>query len=185
MRKIFVDCGANLGIVLKRFMHELPDHDFYAFEPNATLLPSVTANVERARHAGPGRGLPQCGVDRGRHDRPLPRPPRESSTVMPGKRVPPVYDQQIDYSSPVAVPAVDFSTWLRRTATPEDHVVVKMDIESAEYPVLRKLLADGTIELVSVLYVEWHHDRFPAMSQAEHDEVAAAVCARVDVRHWD
>ncbi|MFJ5078714.1 FkbM family methyltransferase [Streptomyces sp. NPDC088553] len=184
MRKIFVDCGANLGIVLKRFMHELPDHDFYAFEPNPTLLPSITANVEQAQHAGLVEVSPSAvWTEDGTIDLFLGH--HESSTVMPDKRVPPMYDQQIDYSSPVAVPAVDFSAWLRRTATPGDHVVVKMDIEGAEYPVLRKLLADGTIGLVSVLYVEWHHDRFPAMSQAEHDEVAAAVSARVDVRHWD
>ncbi|WAE69119.1 FkbM family methyltransferase [Streptomyces cavourensis] len=184
MRKIFVDCGTNLGIVLKRFMHELPDHDFYAFEPNPTLLPSIMANVEQAQHSGLVEVTPSAvWTEDGTIDLFLGH--HESSTVMPGKRVPPVYDQQIDYSSPVAVPAVDFSAWLRRTATSEDHVVVKMDIEGAEYPVLRKLLADGTIDLVSVLYVEWHHDRFPAMSQAEHDEVAAAVSARVDVRHWD
>ncbi|MFJ2786162.1 MULTISPECIES: FkbM family methyltransferase [unclassified Streptomyces] len=184
MRKIFVDCGANLGIVLKSFMHELPDHDFYAFEPNPSLLPSIHANVEQARHTGLVEVSPiAVWTEDGTIDLFLGH--HESSTVMPGKRVPPMYDQQIDYGSPVAVPAVDFSAWLRRTATPEDHVVVKMDIEGAEYPVLRKLLADGTIDLVSVLYVEWHHDRFPAMNQAEHDQVAAAVSARVDVRHWD
>ena len=94
---------------------------------------------------------------------------------MPGKRVPPVYDQQIDYSSPVPVPAVDFSAWLRRTVSPGDRVVVKMDIEGAEYPVLAKLVDEGTINLISVLYIEWHYDRFPAMSRAEHDKVAAAV----------
>ncbi|MFD7494161.1 FkbM family methyltransferase [Streptomyces sp. NPDC059832] len=184
MRKIFVDCGTNLGIVLKRFMHELPDHDFYAFEPNASLLPSIRANIQQVRHAGLVEvSASAVWTEDGMIDLFLGH--HESSTVMPGKRVPPVYDQQIDYSSPVAVSAVDFSAWLRRTVTPEDHVVVKMDIEGAEYPVLRKLLADGTIDLVSVLYVEWHHDRFPAMNLAEHDEVAAAVSARVDVRHWD
>ncbi|MDI9887101.1 hypothetical protein QMZ92_22695 [Streptomyces sp. HNM0645] len=35
---------------------------------------------------------------------------QESSTVMSGKRVPPMYDQQIDYSAPVPVPATDFSS---------------------------------------------------------------------------
>ncbi|MET8379950.1 FkbM family methyltransferase [Streptomyces microflavus] len=184
MRKIFVDCGANLGIVLRRFMHELPDHDFYAFEPNVSLLPSIHANLQQADHTGLAEVSPSAvWTEDGTIDLFLGH--HESSTVMPGKRVPPMYDQQIDYNSPIPVPAVDFSAWLRRTVAPEDHVVVKMDIEGAEYPVLRKLLADGTIDLVSVLYVEWHHDRFPAMSRVEHEQVAAAVSARVDVRHWD
>ncbi|WP_030906009.1 FkbM family methyltransferase [Streptomyces sp. NRRL F-5126] len=184
MRKIFVDCGTNLGNVLKQFMHELPDHDFYAFEPNESLLPSIRENIERARHPG------QVEVSHSAvwtHDGTIDLflGHHESSTVMAGKRVPPVYDQQIDYSSPVRVLATDFSAWLRRTVAPDDHVVVKMDIEGAEYPVLSKLLADETIDLVSVLYIEWHYDRFPAMSRAEHDQIVAAVSAHVDVRDWD
>ncbi|WP_251052289.1 MULTISPECIES: FkbM family methyltransferase [unclassified Streptomyces] len=60
-----------------------------------------------------------------------------------------------------------------------------MDIEGAEYPVLTKLVADGTIDLISVLYIEWHYDRFPAMSRTDHDQLVAAVSAFVDVRDWD
>ncbi|WP_411574217.1 FkbM family methyltransferase [Streptomyces fradiae] len=184
MRKIFVDCGANLGTVLRGFMRELPDHDFYAFEPNASLLPSIHANVDQARHAGLAE-VSSSAVWTADGTVDLFLGHHESSTVMPGKQVPPVYDQQIDYSMPIPVPAVDFSAWLRRTVTPADHVVVKMDIEGAEYPVLAKLLAEGTVDLISVLYIEWHHDRFPAMNPAEHDRIVAAVSARVDVRHWD
>ncbi|MFE7837352.1 FkbM family methyltransferase [Streptomyces sp. NPDC057474] len=184
MRKVFVDCGTNLGIVLNRFIHELPDHDFYAFEPNENLMPSIRRQVEQAAHS-PRVEISHSAV--WTHDGTIDLflGHHESSTVMPGKRVPPMYDQQIDYSAPVSVPATDFSSWLRRTVTADDHVVVKMDIEGAEYPVLTKLLADGTINLVSVLYIEWHFDRFPAMSRADHDQVANAVSACVDVRDWD
>ncbi|QNT92372.1 Methyltransferase FkbM domain protein [Streptomyces griseofuscus] len=184
MRKVFVDCGANLGIVLNRFIHELPDHDFYAFEPNKDLHPSIHQQVAQAFYS-PRVKISQSAV--WTHDGTIDLflGHHESSTVMPGKRVPPVYDRQIDYSSPVPVPATDFSSWLRRTVTADDHVVVKMDIEGAEYPVLSKLLADGTINLVSVLYIEWHYDRFPAMSRADHDQVANAVSACVEVREWD
>lgn len=184
MRKVFVDCGTNLGVVLNRFINELPDHDFYAFEPNKELMPSIHQQVERADRSPRVEISPSAvwthdgtiDLFLGHH---------ESSTVMPGKRVPPMYDQQIDYSSPVSVQATDFSAWLRRTVAPDDHVVVKMDIEGAEYPVLTKLVADGTINLISVLYIEWHYDRFPAMSRADHDQLVAAVSDFVDVRDWD
>ncbi|WP_405999417.1 FkbM family methyltransferase [Streptomyces sp. NBC_00829] len=184
MRKVFIDCGTNLGIVLNRFIDELPDHDFYAFEPNKDLHPSIRREVARAAHS------PHVEISRSAvwtHDGTIDLflGHHESSTVMPGKRVPPMYDQQIDYSAPVAVPATDFSAWIRRTVTPHDHVVVKMDIEGAEYPVLNKLLADGTLSLISVLYIEWHYDRFPAMKQADHDQLVGAVSACVDVRDWD
>ncbi|MDQ1015788.1 FkbM family methyltransferase [Streptomyces afghaniensis] len=184
MRKVFIDCGTNLGIVLSRFIHELPDHDFYAFEPNKDLLPSIRQQVEQAPHS-PHVEISHSAV--WTHDGTIDLflGHHESSTVLPGKRVPPMYDQQIDYSSPIPVPATDFSSWLRRTVTADDHVVVKMDIEGAEYPVLTKLLADETINLISVLYIEWHYDRFPSMSRTDHDQVANAVSACVDVRDWD
>lgn len=184
MRKVFIDCGTNLGVVLNRFINELPDHDFYAFEPNKELHPSIQ---EQIAQAPPPRHIEVSDSAVWTHDGTIDLflGHHESSTVMPGKRVPPMYDQQIDYSTPVSVPATDFSAWLRHTITPDDHVVVKMDIEGAEYPVLSKLLADGTINLISVLYIEWHFDRFPAMNQADHDRLFKAVSECVDVREWD
>ncbi|MFG2174078.1 FkbM family methyltransferase [Streptomyces niveus] len=184
MRNVFIDCGTNLGVVLNRFMHELPDHDFYAFEPNEKLLQSIRDEVERAAHS-PRVEISHSAV--WTHDGMINLflGHHESSTVMPGKRVPTVYEQQIDYSSPVPVPATDFSSWLRRTVNPGDHVVVKMDIEGAEYPVLTKLIADGTLDLISVLYIEWHYDRFSYMTKSDHDQLVGAVSACVDVRDWD
>lgn len=183
MRKILVDCGANLGHVLRGFIEAEPERDFYAFEPNAALLPTLRDEVTRTGHPRVEIHNSAVWTHDGTVDLFLGH--HESSTVMPGKRVPPVYDQQIDYTRPVPIPAVDFSAWLRRTARTGDDVTVKMDVEGAEYPVLAKLLRDGTLDLITTLYVEWHHDRFPHMPRAEHDALCAKVCARTDVREWD
>ena len=40
-----------------------------------------------------------------------------------------------------------------------------MDIEGAEFPVLRHLLEDGTITLVDHLYVEFHERFIPRESE--------------------
>jgi FkbM family methyltransferase len=184
MRRVFIDCGANLGNVLSTFIHDLPDRNFYAFEPNATLIPSIVRKVAEAPtqtsveifHQAIWTHDGTVDLFLGHH---------ESSTVMPGKRVPPIYHQQIDYEHPIPVPAVDFSAWLQRTIEPGDDVIVKMDIEGAEYPVLTKLLVDNTIDLITVLYIEWHHDRFSYISRDEHDRLVRAVTARTTVREWD
>lgn len=55
------------------------------------------------------------------------------------------------------VSCFDFSAWLRRTVN-GDQVVVKMDIEGAEYALLERMIEDGTDVLVSELLVEWHGD---------------------------
>ncbi len=52
------------------------------------------------------------------------------------------------------VPAFDFARFLR--LFPDRVIHVKMDIEGAEFPVLRHLLKDGSIALIDHLYVEFH-----------------------------
>ncbi|KXS14684.1 hypothetical protein M427DRAFT_135595 [Gonapodya prolifera JEL478] len=56
----------------------------------------------------------------------------------------------------VEVTLVDFSVMLKRWVTPEDHVVIKIDIEGAEYPLIRKMLIDGTFCLADDLVLEDH-----------------------------
>jgi FkbM family methyltransferase len=54
------------------------------------------------------------------------------------------------------VACFDFSEWLADRAGGDAQVFVKMDIEGAEYTVLRKMHRDGTDTLMAELLVEWH-----------------------------
>lgn len=49
----------------------------------------------------------------------------------------------------------DFSRWL--LDQPES-IIVKMDIEGAEFPIIEKMISDGTDNRVSLLLVEFHDD---------------------------
>ena len=42
----------------------------------------------------------------------------------------------------------------------EDHVVLKMDVEGFEYPIFDKLIDNGGLGLVDVLFLEAHHKGF-------------------------
>jgi FkbM family methyltransferase len=53
------------------------------------------------------------------------------------------------------VPCFDFSAWL---ANLDEHVILKMDVEGAEYELLERMLADGTDKLIDELVIEWHED---------------------------
>eukprot|EP00002_Diphylleia_rotans_P001600 TRINITY_DN1088_c0_g1_i1.p1 TRINITY_DN1088_c0_g1~~TRINITY_DN1088_c0_g1_i1.p1 ORF type:complete len:241 (+),score=35.54 TRINITY_DN1088_c0_g1_i1:124-846(+) len=48
----------------------------------------------------------------------------------------------------------------------DDYVVVKMDIEGAEFPVLIEVVSKGLLPLIDVLAVEWH-DMNPTMNWGE------------------
>ena len=60
-----------------------------------------------------------------------------------------------------AVPCFDFSAWLAayKRRHPQARIILKMDIEGAEYPVLLKMITDGTDRHVELLLVEWHGSR--------------------------
>ncbi len=67
------------------------------------------------------------------------------ASVMPEKRG---YDTTID------VQGFDFSQWLKQFSGEE--IVIKMNIEGAEYPIMEKMMKDGTDKLVKDIMVEFH-----------------------------
>ncbi len=56
----------------------------------------------------------------------------------------------------VVKPCIDVVNWIKEIIDPDDYVVVKMDIEGAEYDVIPKLIRTGAISLIDELYVELH-----------------------------
>jgi FkbM family methyltransferase len=54
------------------------------------------------------------------------------------------------------VPLVDFATWLTTNFREEDSVVVKMDIEGGEFPILEKLISSKQLCLIDTLAWECH-----------------------------
>jgi len=55
-----------------------------------------------------------------------------------------------------SVQAVDMADFLMRTYTVDDFVVLKMDIEGAEYEVVPKILQTGAVELIDEMFLEGH-----------------------------
>ena len=50
----------------------------------------------------------------------------------------------------------DLSLWLSESFTEDDYLILKLDIEGAEYEVLNKMIEDGTINLINEFWGEWH-----------------------------
>jgi FkbM family methyltransferase len=55
------------------------------------------------------------------------------------------------------VECFDFSNFILKNFSKDDFIVVKLDIEGAEYPVLEKMIKDDSLSYINVLYVEWHN----------------------------
>jgi len=79
------------------------------------------------------------------------------------------------------VECIDFSRWVLDNFKEDDHIIVKMDIEGAEFRVLVKMIHDGSINYINELYVEWHFafDDFPDKNL--HNILVARLRERVEL----
>lgn len=59
----------------------------------------------------------------------------------------------------INIPCFDLSSWIMDTFDSDDYLILKLDIEGAEYEVLNKLIEDGAIKMIKELWGEWHHQK--------------------------
>jgi FkbM family methyltransferase len=59
----------------------------------------------------------------------------------------------------IPVNTFDFSEFLKQFETRDFKLIVKFDIEGAEYHVLNKMIEDGTINYVDEFWGEWHEPK--------------------------
>jgi FkbM family methyltransferase len=54
------------------------------------------------------------------------------------------------------ISCIDFSSWIQKNFDKNDFIIIKLDIEGAEYDLLEKMIIDNTINYVDEFYIEWH-----------------------------
>jgi len=171
--RIFLDCGGHDGCSVRKWMNDPEHSDFicYSFEPQPEMFPYYedlpTTLIPKAVWTEFG-------------ELPLYRAGKrwESSSLLSGKITAPV--RRVD-----TVECIDFSHWLRENCTLRDRIVLKMDIEGAEYAVLEKMMDDGTIKMIDRLLIEWHGERC-GIPKEEHDRVVRRLKHfRLRGKHWD
>lgn len=140
--KIFIDAGFYVGKALEYYAPFLDDSwKVYVFEPNPEIdveaqlerFPFKVEWIKKAVWTEDGEVEFRLG---GRNDA------SHIDTIRAST------DRKI------TVPSIDFSKFLAEL--PDATIVCSMDIEGAEYPVLRKMLAEGTASRLSLLDIEFH-----------------------------
>lgn len=143
--KIFLDAGYYVGKALEYYAPFMDDTwTVYAFEPNEELpveasfkkFPFKVNWIKKGVWIADGDIGFKLG---GRNDASF------ISHMHPESQ-----DREI------VIKCIDFSKFV--ADLPEDaNIVCSMDIECAEYPVLRKMLKDGTAKRLKLLDIEFHH----------------------------
>lgn len=174
---LFIDCGGYDGCSSLQFLMKRPHFDCVTFEPNPELwryyrgLP--TRLIKKAVYTYTGKVIFTIDpVD------------QDGSSVIPSKRID--YDRTVsnDDCPRIEVPCINLSSFVRRMSRRYRSIVLKLDIEGAEYEILEMMLDDGTIDIIDTLYCEFHVGKMD-VSSSRHTSLVTRLKERVSVHDWD
>jgi len=164
-RGVFIDLGANCGNSYMLFKRQLASRQesftYYLFEANSYLVNTYLTDLEKteqdvqvveaagwirdgstAFYLDSNEDKKECDPDSNKN-------PRGASSIFKDKYHP-RSDKRID------VITIDMNKWMFQHVKHSDYCVLKVDVEGAEYELLRHLIAGGSMSLVDELYVEFH-----------------------------
>ncbi|GAG11449.1 unnamed protein product [marine sediment metagenome] len=162
MKKVYLDCGGYRGQTLDAFRKAYEDADEYEihiFEPNTfisrkffdgVVFHDVAVWTENCTN--------KMYVNRKKKN-------ASGSSMFKG-----ITSGKLRKDKPITVKCIDFCEWIRANFTEQDYIVLKMNIEGAEYPILKKMIKDGTIWHINVLYVSFHRKEIK-LDKKVHDKL--------------
>jgi FkbM family methyltransferase len=179
MKKVFIDGGGNNGNSIKFFLQNYPnasEFEIHSFECHPKMYQQLKENESSQIHTyckalSDSEGIQTFYLSNTDFGSTL------NSTKTTGK---------ISKNNSIQVETVDISSFIRSNFTPEDFIVLKLDIEGAEYPVLSKLLETGVVKYIDVLYGEWHQHKLRNVSKEEHLQIVKKLTdIGLEMKLWD
>ena len=154
MRKIFLDCGANRGQSIIQAKKQFgDDFEIHSFEAVPILYDKL---IEKWKHDSKVYLYNNAVWDK--KDKVkiyLSLGWSDSSTLYLEKK-----DRPITSNIYNEIESIDISDFIQTNFLPEDYIILKLDIEGAEYDVLLNLIQTGVLGYVDELWGEWHDHTF-------------------------
>jgi FkbM family methyltransferase len=152
MNKYFIDCGAHCGESILMARHKFGPHTTtISFEP----IPYFASELQRIYENNENTNIINAAVWINDDIKKfyISTEITDGSSLLKGN----IDDTKVE-NVYIDIPCVDLSTWIKNTFTEDDYVILKLDIECAEYEVLNKMIDDGSIKLINELWGEWHEN---------------------------
>lgn len=190
-RRLFVDCGSNVGQGYTFFKKYLPPerYDAVLIEPNPNCMKVLRENF---RSYGNLEFIEGAAWTKNEKLKLFGLVEDERGETTQGGSV--IADHNsaeymANQDAALEVDAFSLGELLTNKAREYDQIVVKMDIESSEYEVLRDLLDTGAAKNITHIFIEFHSEYFkePESSQyraLEKSLVEELRSAGVGVTIW-
>ncbi|XP_038077321.1 uncharacterized protein LOC119745168 [Patiria miniata] len=184
-RKIFLDCGANVASTVQLFRETYPggrDFTIHSFEIDERLSPYFEPYDKHHLHCpvgvagkdgnmtaysemvwGPNKGL-NAGADMqwGGGTLFAFESEKRNNKTGGGRKL----------SVRKTIPVIDLSKWIADTFSPDDYIIFKLDVEGAEYDILRNMLDNNVFATYVDKYYGEYHDYQPSgWAQKDKDKI--------------
>lgn len=161
-KNIFIDCGSHDGCSIRKFRDTIDttsNYYLYSFEANPNLQFYYDSLYDKHYHFNKavwiydgkipftvfghtgGSTLIKTKAD---HD--------ESKRVKKEQ-------YKIPKSEKINVDCIDLSKWIMENFDKNDNIILKFDVEGAEYKIIEKMIADGSIDYIDKMFIEFHNTR--------------------------
>lgn len=180
MKKVFLDCGTNLGQGLLQFIdRKIIDDTFQieCFEPNPYAIEYSKKRFSAEEYSDYSINFNEVALWIEECEKQLTiesfggeyvcqhtgehlgydLKSGGATNIMGNDWKKPHYIKDKDLDKSINVKCINFSNYLKENISKDDYVICKMDIEGAEYDVLGNLIDDDTIDLIDEIYIEWHN----------------------------
>lgn len=177
MRDVFIDCGGYDGCSVIKFLQDNVKFECVTFEPNEELhgyyrfLP--TKLVKKAAFTYDGKI--EITIDDDDAD---------GSSVVPLKNV--YYNNPGDRKKAPkkTIDCLDLGKFIMSNYSINDNIILKIDIEGAEYQLLENMHSDGSLEYVNKIMAEFHWEKI-GLPEEEHKKIIDKLAGALDVDEWD
>lgn len=165
MKQVFLDCGASHCDITKlRLAQGCTNWEYHLFEANPNLKSHYDKLVTDYPQVDFNYYNKAVWIEDGETEFYFSRRGNSGSTIVKEK-----FSNKVDHDNPIKVKTFDFSNWIIDNFNKDDYIMLKIDIEGAEYEVLGKMVDDGSIDYVNHIVVEWHGRRKMRCTQRHHD----------------
>ena len=97
----------------------------------------------------------------------------------------PLWMEKFGMPEQITVDSVDLSSWIVSNFSREDHIILKMDIEGAEYEILKKMFVDDTIKYINELWIEWHFTNQQKYYNIGDTFTTLMLQRGIEMKDWD
>lgn len=164
--KYFFDVGANVGQTFPEFLMKHPawkDYHVVCIEPSPRFWPALIAATERYGHHFQGVTVITAAIT---GDRPGLAPFYQKTQPL-ADSLDKTFRTNLSTGYDLLVPTLGLMQTVLSVAKEHgDEVVIKLDVEGAEYGILADLLPCVTSSLIKRIFVEWHDPSLKADERA-------------------